>query len=320
MLETQWLRDLMLAGPGPGAAPQPLSAASGLVRIGQRLYVVADDENHLGVFDLDGGMPGQRWRMLAPPATAPGAGPAVSKTSSKASRKALKRDLESLTLLPPHPGCPHGALLALGSGSRPNRQLGALLPLNAAGQATTAVQAIDLSVLYAPLHQQFAQTNIEGAFVDAGHLCLLQRGHQANAVNACVRLDLGAVLQTLASGTPAAPVMAVQRFELGHLAGVPLCFTDGAACPGGGWAFSAAAEATDNSYDDGACAGSAVGHVNAAGALTTMQPLHRRCKAEGISVAATPGGLTFLLVTDADDRAVPAQLLAGVLPLPSVTA
>ena len=153
-------------------------------------------------------------------------------------------------------------------------------------------------------------------------MCLLQRGHQGEAVNACLRLDLQALLQSLAQsqaqsltrGTPAAPLQAVQRYELGQLGGVPLCFTDGVACPGGGWAFSAAAEATDDSYADGACAGSAVGLVNAAGTLQAVLTLRRNCKAEGISVTATAAGLAFLLVTDADDPQVPAQLLAGVLP------
>jgi hypothetical protein len=312
VLETQSLRALMVAGSGNDPAPRPLSAASGLVRIGQRLYVVADDENDLGVFDLEGAQPGQRWRLIDAPTGAQSPG----LSGSNPTRKALKRDLESLTLLPALTACPHGALLALGSGSRPNRQLGALLPLDASGQATAAVQLLDLSALYAPLQTLFAQPNIEGAFVDQGSLCLLQRGHQSQAVNACLRLDLQALLQTLPSGRPSAPVQAVQRFDLGARDGVALCFTDGAACPGGGWVFSAAAEATDDSYADGACAGSAVGFVNAAGALQTVQPLRHPCKAEGISVTATATGLALLLVTDADDRRVPAQLLSALLVLP----
>ncbi len=323
MLETQLLRTLMVAGNTADAVVRPLSAASGLVQVGNCLYVVADDEDHLGVFNLTGHAPGQLLRLFdeaAPSVCRTSATSATSTTpatpavhANHSSRKARKRDLESLTLLPPFAGCPHGALLALGSGSRPNRQLGALLPLAACGQPTGAVQVLDLQPLFAPLHTLFSQVNIEGAFVDAGCLCLLQRGHLGDPVSACVRLELQAVLRALAAGAPAAPVQAVQRFDLGCLGGVPLTFTDGAALAGGGWAFSAAAEATSDAYADGFCVGSAVGWVNAAGVLQAVQPLRRICKAEGISVQRTAEGWVFQLVTDADDRQVPAQLLTGVL-------
>jgi hypothetical protein len=52
------LRDLLLA-PHQHPRGQPhLSAASGLVRVGPWLYVVADDEHHLGVID---GSPSRVW-------------------------------------------------------------------------------------------------------------------------------------------------------------------------------------------------------------------------------------------------------------------
>ena len=77
-----------------------LSAASGLVRVRQRLYVVADDELHLGQFDdcsspTPNAAPGTLLRLLD------GELPA-----GKKQRKAAKPDLESLALLPPLPGCP----------------------------------------------------------------------------------------------------------------------------------------------------------------------------------------------------------------------
>ena len=55
-------------------------------------------------------------------------------------RKKKKADLESLLHLPPLPRCPGGALLTLGSGSRPNRRRGALLGLDAAGALLGQVQ------------------------------------------------------------------------------------------------------------------------------------------------------------------------------------
>ncbi|WP_457447076.1 DUF6929 family protein [Roseateles sp. P5_E4] len=41
-----------------------LSAASGLVQLGPRLFVVADDEHTLAVFDVSGERPGQLHRLF----------------------------------------------------------------------------------------------------------------------------------------------------------------------------------------------------------------------------------------------------------------
>jgi len=46
------------------AALSHLSAASGLVQVGQRLFVVADDEPTLGVFDATGEHPGRLHRLF----------------------------------------------------------------------------------------------------------------------------------------------------------------------------------------------------------------------------------------------------------------
>ena len=51
----------------------------------------------------------------------------------KPDRKKQKPDFEALTLLPAYGEYPHGALLALGSGSKRNRRMGALLTLDAQG-------------------------------------------------------------------------------------------------------------------------------------------------------------------------------------------
>jgi hypothetical protein len=61
-------------------------------------------------------------------------------------------------------------------------------------------------------------------------------------------------------------------FDLVHINGVPLCFTDGAALPGGSWVFSAAAEATDDSVADGHCHGSALGWVGTTGQIQRFNP------------------------------------------------
>ncbi|KQW41280.1 MULTISPECIES: hypothetical protein [unclassified Roseateles] len=284
------------------AALGHLSAASGLVQLGQRLFVVADDEHTLAAFDLGGEHSGRLHRLFD------GELPDEPKA-----RKAAKPDLEALAHLPPSPHCPHGALLALGSGSRPQRQRAALLAFNEAGDIDGAVRVIDLSPLYEPLQARHAQLNIEGAFVAAGRFCLLQRGNQASPVNGLIGYDWLAIQAWLDGAGRAPEPVASTPIDLGAIEGVPLCFTDGAALLDGSWVFCAAAEATDDNYADGPCRGSAVGVVAADGRLLGVWPLSLRCKAEGIAVTEANGVLQLLLVTDPDDRDEPALLLSASL-------
>lgn len=294
MLDVEVVRTLSLAS-------GHLSAASGLVCVGSQMYVVADDEHLLGVFGPEGA--GRLQRLFD------GDLPVQAKA-----RKAAKPDLEALVQLPPWRDCPHGALLALGSGSSPQRQRGALLALNAAGGLQGPVQELDLSSLYEPLRARHAQLNIEGGFVGTGRLHLLQRGNAADPANVQMAFDWPALQSWLGGGPVPAPVTS-KRHELGCLDGVALCFTDGAALAGGGWVFCAAAEATDDNYADGPCRGSAVGVVGADGQLLGLRPLSLRCKAEGIAARVEAGVLHLLMVTDPDDRDAPALLLSASLAL-----
>lgn len=300
MLEVQVARTLSV---GTDAALGHVSAASGLVQVGRRLFVVADDEHTLAVFDLAGEHPGQLHRLFD--------GELPHKPKA---RKAAKPDLEALAHLPPWPGCPQGALLAMGSGSRPQRQRAVLLAFDdEAGELHGSPRDIDLSPLYEPLHARHEQLNIEGAFVADGHFCLLQRGNQATPVNVLISYDWQAIHAWLDGAGPAPEPVSGSQYELGDIDGVPLCFTDGAALPHGGWVFCAAAEATDDSYLDGPCRGSAVGVVAADGRLLGVWPLSLRCKAEGIAVIVENGTLQLLLVTDPDDRDESALLLSATL-------
>ena len=114
MITLTKVRQLDLSAATPGR-PLYLSAASGLVCLRSFNYVVADDELHLGVFRANSNEPGHLVRLFE------GELPA-----GNADRKKQKADFEALALLPTFGNYPDGALLALGSGSRPNRRLGAL--------------------------------------------------------------------------------------------------------------------------------------------------------------------------------------------------
>lgn len=282
-----------------------LSAASGLVRIGRRLWVVADDEQHLGVF-VDGGAAPLRLVRIAE-----GELPADAKA-----RKKAKGDFEALLAVPPAAGWPDGALLAFGSGSRPQRFGAALLPLDRRGEPAGPARRLDLEPLYAPLVAACGEPNVEGAFISGDALVLLQRGGDGGRANAALRWPWPMVEAWLAGAAPRAMRPAsLQRLALGEIDGVALGFTDGAALPDGAWLFSAVAEGSDNSYDDGACAGAALGVVGRDGALRALHRLRPTRKIEGVEARVAGGRIEVGLVTDADDPSRPAEYGRASLPL-----
>jgi hypothetical protein len=265
------VRKLALA---PGAHPRGLaflSAASGLVRVRDRFYVIADDELDLAVFDVGGVAPLRLIRLVE------GELPAAPKK-----RKALKPDFEALLVLPASDASPHGALLALGSGSRPNRWTGAIAGLDEQGEVRGAVRVIDLAPLYGSLGGHVDALNIEGAFISADAALVLLQRSKARGAGAAIRFDLEEVMAWLAGRrVEALSPRAVRRYDLGAMAGVPLAFTDGAALANGSWVFSAVAEDSDSSYDDGSCLAAAIGIVDRDGTLRSLQRLEptRRSKA-----------------------------------------
>ena len=240
------VRQLDLSATTPGR-PLHLSAASGLVCLNSFNYVVADDELHLGVFLANSSEPGHLIRLFE--GELPGC---------KVDRKKQKADFEALTLLPSYGDYPYGALLAFGSGSRPNRRLGAVLGLDAQGAVRGSPQVVDCSPILASLDGEFPALNIEGAVVSGAELRLFQRGNQRHSKNAIIRFQLSTFLDALNSEQTAITPLAINTFDLGQIEGIPLCFTDAAALPDGKMVFTAVAENTDDNYNDGACAGAAL--------------------------------------------------------------
>ncbi|HEX2547457.1 MAG TPA: hypothetical protein VHL79_21410 [Ramlibacter sp.] len=293
MLRPHFLCELKVRPEDHPRGQRHLSAASGLVFAHDRLYLIADDEHHLATLDFPprAGEPVRLYRLRA-----------GDLPHDAAARKRLKPDLEVLLALPA-PGAPL-RLLALGSGSRPNRQRGFLLDLDAAGQPQGG-RELDLGPLYGQLASQLQDLNIEGGLVCGEDLLLLARANQGQAQNTVVGMPMIEVLRWLESGTVPSTLQ-VEPLDAGRVGDVPYGITDAVALPGAGWIFSAVAEATDDSYADGACTGSAIGWVTAQGRVQAMHPLHGAPKVEGMALA--PGG-RLLLVTDADDPKRPSQLL-----------
>lgn len=301
MIALSKLRELNITVASSSMRPQYLSAASGLVCVNSIMYVVADDELHLGVFATGDGGPGHLIRLSE--SVLP---------DSKPLRKRHKPDLEALALLPAFRDFPHGALLAAGSGSRPNRRGGVLLGLDSQGVIDGSPRDADLSSILFPLSEEFPEVNIEGAVVVGDELRLFQRGNKGHADNAIIRFQLSAVLDAVGTGrADAIKPAAINRIDLGELEGIPLCFTDAAALPGGDMVFSAVAEDTDNAVDDGACIGAAIGIIDNTGRLRWLRPLDRPHKIEGIHARLNGNRLELLLVTDADNPDIPAMLFSA---------
>ncbi|WP_342742505.1 DUF6929 family protein [Stigmatella erecta] len=284
--------------------PAHVSAASGLVRAGAWIHVVADDSLFLATFPAEGEAPGRLLRLF------PGTLPAAPKE-----RKALKPDLEALCLLEGVPEAPHGAVLAVPSGSTPERRRGALVPLEADGALGGPVREVDFAPLYARLAQELGELNVEGAALTGGRLWLLNRGNGDKGQDAVVVLDAGAVLRALGAGQPpsAGSVLSVRRWRLGRVGSVPLSFSDAAPLPDGRLVFTAAAEASQSSYLDGEVVGSALGVLSPEGQPLLLKHVKTKAKLEGVAAWPTPEGLHLLLVSDADDPTVAAPLFETLL-------
>jgi hypothetical protein len=300
MITLTEIRKLNISANDARKQPLHISAASGLVCVGSTVYVVADDELHLGVFSATAPEPGRLIRLFD------GVLP-----DNKAERKRQKPDLEALTLIPAAENFPHGALVAFGSGSRPNRGCGALLSLDPFGAVCGSPKELDMSAILGPLYDAFAELNIEGAVVVGDELRMFQRGNKRHADNAIIRYPLLPVLNALLSAyaDPIEP-SAINRLSLGLIEGVPFCFTDAAALRNGDMVFSAVAEDTEDAYRDGPCIGAAIGIIDNDGHLLSLQRLERPYKVEGICVRQDGDRLDLLLVTDADNPSIPAMLLS----------
>jgi hypothetical protein len=303
MIVCKKLRDLDVTEPSAPRRPTHVSAASGLVRAGAYLYVVADDELHLGMFDMRGNAPGHLVRLFE--GTLPDARP---------ERKRHKPDLEALTFLPPVPGFPFGALLALSSASTAQRRRGALVALDSKDRPAN-VQSLDITPLLSSLSERFAQFNIEGATVANGMLCLFQRGNRTHPENAVIGFMLDTALAALRGETSQAlrPI-AIRTVDLGTSGANPFAFTDAAALRTGETIFTAIVEDTPNAYDDGACIASVAGCLDAQHRIVWLRPFDRPYKVEGIDARVEDGRLELLLVTDVDDAVVPAALLSATTP------
>jgi len=300
VLVPQLVKPLLMESPsGPGRPPH-VAAASGVVRMGRFLYVVADDEVQLAVFEE--GAPRGKWVPLFE----------VQLPADPQARKAEKPDLEVLCRLPPRPAWTDGALVALPSGSAAPRRSGAVAPLGPSGDLAAPAWRFDLGPLFDQLGAELeAKVNIEGAALLQDRLLLLHRG-AGQRRSAMVEVDLERVVEAASERGAVSPnaIRDLHEVQLPEVGGWPLAFTDGLALADGTVAFTAVAEKTDDPVADAPCAGSAVGRINRQGKVVALEMLQGAPKVEGLTLQ----GEKAWLVTDQDDPSHPAQLLWIKLP------
>ena len=302
-LQLRTLRELVLAEPSEEGRPPHVASASGVVRRGDFVYVIGDDELFLGVFRLSAAHePGELRRALA------GELPLEAKARGDA-----KPDLEVLTVLPPFGGHPYGALLGLGSGSGPGRDRGFAWALDHDGSLRGEARPVDLGPLYRRLSERIPQLNIEGAAVLGDRLWLLQRGGgEDESAGIVAELSLGHVMESIQGDQriDAHELEALRAYDLGTLDGVALTFSDATPVADEVLVFTASAEG-----EGGSIRGSVVGTIGRDGDVQRLRTIDRRYKVEGVHASIDTGVVDFLFVCDQDDPDTPSPLLSATMPV-----
>jgi hypothetical protein len=284
--------------------PPFVRGASGLAYLGDRIAVVQDDTQFLGLVSHTGSVDA----VVLPP------GPENRRRfDDEVGNRHLKLDLEAVTSLE-HSG--RATLLAFGSGSTPARE-NILVLRDRGAEEPPEIRIVSAARLYALLRAKLelpgVATNIEGAATSGDELVLLHRGSSAaDDRNAVVRFDLNAFLDWLERGGRLPKVNSLERYDLGAIAdGVPYAFSGLTAIERGRFAFTASAEAGTSPLADGPVLGSKIGFLGPKTAwsaeLTDATGARLPIKAESVlAVSGAPD--RFLVVLDGDDSEAPARL------------
>lgn len=263
-----------------------LTAASGLVLLGNWFYVIADDEDAIFRYRLGERLPGHSFPLTS-----------RNLPLEKEERKKHKLDFEALTLLDHEP-----ILLAIPSGSRPTRQNGYLISIQDP-ENLVLQQVVDFSPLYSALKIQ--SLNIEGAAVCGSSFVLAHRGNSVGGQNHLIRLSKREFIAGAKRGRLGLQAGAqIQTFDLGNTQGLPFTFTDIANLDGDRMLYLAAAEDTQDPYNDGRFEGSVLGAISSDGNILWSLALDLPEKPEGLWIDEN----SVWVVTDADNPAMPSKL------------
>ncbi len=272
-------------------------AASGLIKLKNTFYLVADDQLSLASFTLDSTDSIQFSKLLS-----------GELPEDHLERKKQKPDWESLVCLQSKNGCDE--ILILPSGSKANRTLGMLVKIK--DGVFHEAKKIDFNQLYAKLGETYLDLNIEGAAVSGAVLKIFQRGNGKLKQNAIIDLDLnGFIADVENSGILSTKhILGTTEYNLGTIKNVSLTFTDACFCNEHLF-FLAAAEASDSTFDDGAYVGAVLGCINISGEVIFQKKLNCDYKPEGLWVDFSNDRYHVFVVTDADNSDIASSLFVG---------
>ena len=274
-----------------------ISAASGLVKKGENIFVIADDRQELALFNL----------------SAPGLAELITFDSTplseaKAERKAQKNDWESLLTIVIDG---QETLLAVPSGSTDLRNTAVIADLSIVDGSVNVskVRKISCKGLFEELKKRIEDLNIEGATICGKKFLLFQRGNGIAGVNAVIAFNADEFAAELRKGELSANLkFDIHHINLGHLNGCRLGFTDAFCDVEGELWYLAAAERADSTYLDGEFSGAVVGRLASDYSVTAQKELAILHKPEGLAVEIQNGRRKFFIVTDSDDESSPAKL------------
>jgi hypothetical protein len=270
--------------------PPHVRAASGLAFVGGRLVVIQDDASFFAIVTPTGA-------TAIPLPRGPGG---RRRFEVVLGNKRDKLDLESAIAI-------DDELWAFGSGSTAMRE-------RIARWRDGAPVLVDAAPLYANARVALGgYLNVEGVARVSAELWWFHRGNTgpADAGPAVVRLAFDTVRAWLDGGAPRSsvpPVLAVDRYDLGAIAGQRLGFTDAVAHADRVF-YLAAAEASPDAIADGAALGSQLGVIAGATvrAAALVAPDGTPIKAEGLALDPDRPGRAFVTI-DPDDPEIPTTI------------
>lgn len=297
IIPMETVRELTLNRPLEAGRKAHVSAASGLVKVGDRFYLAADDE--LSIFTFS-----EKDKNLSSVSLSKGSLPA-----DYTKRKAAKPDIEGIAALASSEWPPYGAIVAWPSGSMPTRMKAFVFRFGKNQKLEKPIVS-DISALGAKLQAVTKELNIEGILVRDGKIVLFQRGNSAKGENGFVEMALSDWVRGMKTGKWDGKID-FHPVKMGKLEGVKLTFSDVAWTKNGLLALGSA-EDTQSAYADGHVYGTVLARIDGDNAeiLGRFEPTS---KLEGIFANETADGVELYLVEDADSADKPSHLFKAKL-------
>ena len=191
MIGLKKVRDLHVVDEDGKERDLPIAAASALLRVGDYLLVLSDDERQMAIFEEGSDEPGLSSRSWKAPRRAARTSAPITSPTSSAWPTSSRSTVSSM-----------GRFSGMGSGSAPDRNQATLLRLASDGRPDSDFKVVDLGPLYDRLREDIVDLNIEGSAVVGDVFRLMQRGNGPEGRNARVDLDADTVRSALAGGEP----------------------------------------------------------------------------------------------------------------------